>query len=72
MLGALLGSLFIGIPMQFYGRQKSLVGHYLAFIIGFLLIGFTYFGEHKATLYLGRLITGLGGGMTTPASQIYV
>jgi len=26
MLGALLGSLFIGIPMQLYDRQKSLVG----------------------------------------------
>jgi len=72
MLGALLGSLFIGVSMQLYGRQKSLVGHYLAFMVGFLLIGFTYFGEHKSMLYLGRLVTGLGGGMTTPASQIYV
>lgn len=72
MLGALIGSLLVGIPMQLYGRRKALIGHYILFIVGFLLIGFTYYGRHKSMLYVGRILTGAGAGMTTPASQIYV
>jgi len=72
LLGAFAGSLLIGIPMQLYGRQKSLIAHYLFYIIGFLLIGFTYYGEHKYMLYVGRVIVGLGAGMSVPVSQIYV
>ena len=72
LLTATAGSLIIGIPMQLYGRKISLAGHYLPFIIGFLLIGFTYFSRHKAMLYVGRILTGVGTGMTTPVSQIYV
>ena len=72
MFGAMLGALLIGVPMQIYGRRKALVGHYLLFSIGFLLIGFTHFVRHKAMLYAGRFLSGVGNGMTTPASQIYV
>nr|CAH0107513.1 unnamed protein product [Daphnia galeata] len=51
MIGAVLGSLFINEPMQYYGRKKALMGHYFIFISGFLITGLTYFGKHKSMLY---------------------
>lgn len=72
MLGAMLGSLFINKPMQYYGRKNALIGHYLIFIGGFLITGFTYFGKHKSMLYVGRFLMGFAAGCTTPAAQIYV
>jgi hypothetical protein len=35
-------------------------------------MGLTFFGRHKAMLYVGRLMTGLVNGALTPSSQIYV
>ncbi|XP_057373250.1 facilitated trehalose transporter Tret1-like [Daphnia carinata] len=72
MLGAILGSLFINKPMEYYGRKKALVGHYIVFICGFFISGFTHFGEHKSMLYIGRFLMGIAAGCTTPAAQIYV
>ena len=72
MIGAVLGSLFINKPMQYYGRKKALIGHYFIFISGFLITGLTYFGKHKSMLYVGRLLLGFAAGCTTPACQIYV
>ena len=72
MLGAILGSLIINKPMQYFGRRKTLISHYLLFIIGFSLTGFTYFGKNKSMMYVGRYLMGFGAGSTTPASQIYV
>lgn len=37
-----------------------------------MLMGLTSFGQHKAMLYVGRIMTGLMNGAATPASQIYV
>ncbi len=72
MIGAVLGSLMINKPMQYFGRKKALVGHYLIFMAGFLITGFTYFGKNKAMLYVGRFLMGFAAGCTVPASQIYV
>lgn len=72
MIGAVLGALLVNKPMQFYGRKSALIGHYLIFITGFLITGFTYFAKHKALLYVGRFLMGFAAGCTTPASQIYV
>lgn len=71
-LCALLGALLIGYPMQRYGRKVALVGLSVPFFLGFVLMGFTYFGRHKAMLFIGRLMSGLMNGAATPASQIYV
>ena len=71
-LCALFGALAISIPMQLYGRRKALMGLCIPFIIGFQLMGFTYFGNHKAMLFVGRIMTGIMNGAATPASQIYV
>lgn len=41
-------------------------------IVGFILMGSTFFVRDKSILYIGRILTGLMGGATSPASQIYV
>lgn len=71
-LCALFGSLLISIPMQLFGRRISLMGIAVPFFLGFHIMGFTYFGRHKAQLYIGRIMTGLMNGAATPAAQIYV
>ena len=72
MIGAIAGAIIISFPLQSRGRKNALFWEYICYIAGFLMIGFTYFGRHKAMLYVGRVITGVGTGMTTPAAQIYV
>ena len=72
ILGAVLGSLLINKPMQYYGRKKTLIGHYLVFSSGFLLTGFTYFVKAKSMFYIGRFLMGFAAGCTSPVSQIYV
>ena len=62
----------VSIPMQYLGRRKSLIALCIPFIIGFSLMGFTFFGRHKAMLYIGRIMSGLMNGAATPAAQIYV
>jgi facilitated trehalose transporter len=71
-LCALVGALLISYPLQHFGRRKTLIWLCTPFFIGFLLMGLTYFGRHKAMLYGGRLMTGLVNGALTPSSQIYV
>ena len=71
-LCALVGALAISVPLQYLGRRITLIGLTIPFIAGFWLMGFTYFGQHKAMLYVGRLASGLMNGAATPASQIYV
>lgn len=71
-LCALVGALAVSVPMAYFGRRKTLIGLTIPFITGFYLMGFTYFGKHKAMLYIGRLMSGLMNGAATPASQIYV
>jgi facilitated trehalose transporter len=72
MCSSFFGALIISIPMQYLGRKKALIGLYFFYIFGSLILGLTYFGKHKAMLYVGRLLQGLGVGCTTPACQIYV
>jgi len=52
--------------------RKALMGVSIPFCLGFLIMGFTYFGRHKGMLYFGRLLSGTMNGAATPASQIYV
>ncbi|EFX84289.1 hypothetical protein DAPPUDRAFT_47180 [Daphnia pulex] len=71
-LCALVGALLISYPLQHFGRRKTLIALCPPFFIGFLLMGLTFFGRHKAMLYVGRLMTGLVNGALTPSSQIYI
>ena len=71
-LCALLGALLISYPMQRFGRRKALIGLSVPFFCGFILMGFTHLAQHKAVIFIGRLMSGLMNGAATPASQIYV
>ena len=71
-LCALVGALLVSYPLEHFGRKKTLIGITTPFMLGFLLMGLTHFGHHKAMLYVGRLMTGLVNGGLTPSSQIYV
>jgi facilitated trehalose transporter len=72
LLGAVLGSLFIIKPMEYYGRKKALIGHYFVFVFGFLITALASFGKHKSMLYAGRFLMGFAAGSTIPVCQIYV
>ena len=67
-----IGALIAGIPLQYFGRKKTLIGTTVPSIAAFWLMGFTFFGQHKVMLYIGRILSGLMIGISTPASQIYV
>lgn len=71
-LCALVGALLVTYPLEHFGRKKTLIGIIAPFMLGFMLMGLTYFSRHKAMLFVGRLITGLVNGALTPSSQIYV
>lgn len=72
MLGAMLGSLLASFPMQYFGRRRTLIVHYLIFVLGFSLIGLSYLIRQKTLIYIGRVTTGFGAGFSTPVCQIYV
>lgn len=71
-LSAIFGSLMIMALMQYFGRKAALIMISIPYILGFLLMGFTYFFRHKSTLFIGGILTGLVVGSSTPAAQIYV
>jgi len=71
-LVAPFSSVLVSFPLQYFGRRKALIGLSIPGIIGFLLMGFTFFIRHKSVLYLGRLLTAIMGGAAPPAAQIYV
>ena len=50
IIGAVLGSLLINKPMEYYGRKMALIGHYLIVSFGFMLIAFTHFTKMKSML----------------------
>lgn len=72
MLGALTGSLMASLPMQYFGRRRTLIVHYLVFVLGFSLTGLSYYVKDKALIYAGRVTCGFGAGFSTPVCQIYV
>ena len=71
-LSAIFGSLMIMALMQYFGRKAALIMISIPYILGFLLMGFTYFVRHKSTLFIGGILAGLVVGSSTPAAQIYV
>jgi len=68
----IFGSLLIMAPMKYLGRKPALILISFPYIIGFLLMGFTFYVRHKSILYVGRILNGLMLGSSTPAAQIYV
>ena len=58
--------------MQYLGRRWTLIGISIPFTIGFMAMGLAHYAQSKASLYIGRILTGLVNGASIPAAQIYV
>lgn len=71
-LTTMFGALLIGPVLQRFGCKKSLMIMTIPYSLGFLLMGFTYFGRSRIQLYVGRFMAGMASGAVSPASQIYV
>ncbi|KAK4029896.1 hypothetical protein OUZ56_022854 [Daphnia magna] len=71
-LCAIFGSLLIAFPMEMYGRRMTLATISIPYILGFYLMGLSYYVKSTSLLFIGRVITGLLTGASTPTSQIYV
>ena len=72
MMGSFFGALVVSIPMQYCGRKAALLGQYVIFSVGFLLVACTNYHRNKYFMYVGRGLGGFAVGCATPASQIYV
>ncbi|KZR98043.1 Uncharacterized protein APZ42_006738, partial [Daphnia magna] len=70
-LCAIFGSLLIAFPMELYGRRMTLATISLLYVLGFYLMGLSYYLNSVSVLFVGRLITGLISGASVPTSQIY-
>ncbi len=71
-LCAIFGSLMIAFPMEMYGRRMTLATISIPYVLGFYLMGLSYYVDWAPLLFIGRIITGLITGASAPTSQIYV
>lgn len=67
--GGMFGCPTAGWLVEKFGRRGALFLTMFPFLLGWVLI---CFGNGLAVLYLGRFLTGLGGGMVTVASPMYI
>lgn len=58
--------------MQLYGRRVTLAGISIPYILGFYLMGLSYYVNWTPLLFVGRIITGVLTGASAPTAQIYV
>jgi MFS family permease len=71
-LCAIFGSLMIALPMELFGRRLTLATISIPYILGFYLMGLSYYVNWTPLLFIGRVITGVLTGASAPTSQIYV
>ena len=62
----------IAFPMEMYGRRMTLATISIPYVLGFYLMGLSYYVDWAPLLFIGRIITGLITGASAPTSQIYV
>ncbi|XP_054283863.1 facilitated trehalose transporter Tret1-like [Macrosteles quadrilineatus] len=62
-IATLVGSLACGVPMDVYGRKATAIITCLPISLGWVLLAFT--PNNVWIVYIARVLTGLGGGMTT-------
>ena len=67
--GGMFGCLVTGWLVEKFGRRGALFLTTIPFFLGWVLI---CFGDGIAPLYVGRLLTGMGGGMVTVVSPMYI
>lgn len=71
-LCAIFGSVLIAFPMEMYGRRLTLATISIPYIVGFYLMGLSYYINSTILLFVGRIATGLMIGASMLPSQIYV
>ncbi|XP_014260351.1 facilitated trehalose transporter Tret1-like isoform X2 [Cimex lectularius] len=64
-----LGALFVGVLMDYIGRKKTSILSNVPIIAGWVILYFTT--ESLWPIYIARILTGIGGGMTT-VGLVYV
>ena len=67
--GGMLGCPVAGWLVEKFGRRGALFLTMFPFLLGWVLI---CFGNGITVLYVGRLLTGFGGGMVTVVSPMYI
>ncbi|XP_054754532.2 solute carrier family 2, facilitated glucose transporter member 8-like [Lytechinus pictus] len=70
-IGAMVGGPVAGFLLQCGGRKLTIMSTGIPFIIGWVLIG-TASNEHVINLYCGRILTGVGCGMSCLAVPNYI
>ncbi|XP_065350150.1 facilitated trehalose transporter Tret1-2 homolog [Cloeon dipterum] len=68
-LSSALGCILVGFLMDQFGRKRTLQMQCVPTFIGWILIALS---SNVLTLYAGRLLTGLGGGMVDCTIQVYI
>ncbi|XP_059488798.1 facilitated trehalose transporter Tret1-like isoform X2 [Neocloeon triangulifer] len=64
-----VGSFLVGFIMDRFGRKRTLQIQCVPNFIGWILLALS---TEVHTLYIGRLLTGLGGGMVDCTIQVYI
>ena len=68
-IGALCGSYAAGWMVEKYGRKSTIIYSAPPYVIGWLLLTAA---EDFVVLYIGRIVTGFAGGMTTLCVPLYI
>ena len=68
-IGALCGSYAAGWMVEKYGRKSTIIYSAAPYVIGWLLLAAA---EDYVVLYIGRIVTGFVGGMTSLCVPLYI
>ena len=71
-LGALMGGLASSLALQYFGSRKTVFLAVFFYVLGFILIGSSYFLGIIETILVSRVCMGFAVGLDMPASQLYV
>ena len=69
LYGTVLGSLFGGLPTDFFGRKKTLLGIGVLYVVS--AVGCA-FANDVTTFIIARVIGGIGIGISTVAAPLYI
>ncbi|XP_033110631.1 solute carrier family 2, facilitated glucose transporter member 8-like [Anneissia japonica] len=68
-IGAIFGGPIAGFLVGNYGRKLAMMMCFLPLFVGYSLISSL---DNIATLYLGRILTGVGTGMVSLSTPVYI
>ncbi|XP_023328360.1 facilitated trehalose transporter Tret1 [Eurytemora carolleeae] len=71
-LGAICGSLLSSFPLNYLGRRITLLLAGVLYIAANLLIGLAQLNGNIPMILIGRILGGIGVGITMPSTVIYI